>query len=133
VPAQRISKAFRDISATFQANPLNQDLVALRNENAIARSIRNLILTEPGERPFNPVLGSRVSSLLFETLDNQTAFAIKSEIINTIKNFEPRVTLNKVEVTPDFENNELHVSIRYNIVGIDVPGQELSFALEPTR
>jgi len=133
VPAQRISKAFRDISATFQANPLNQDLVALRNENAIARSIRNLILTEPGERPFNPVLGSRVYSLLFETLDNQTAFAIKSEIINTIKNFEPRVTLNKVEVTPDFENNELHVSIRYNIVGIDVPGQELSFALEPTR
>ncbi len=133
MPAQRISKAFRDISATFQANPLNQDLVALRNENAIARSIRNLILTEPGERPFNPVLGSRVSSLLFETLDNQTAFAIKSEIINTIKNFEPRVTLNKVEVTPDFENNELHVSIRYNIVGIDVPGQELSFALEPTR
>tara|TARA_B100000214_G_scaffold351398_1_gene305782 strand:+ start:850 stop:1251 length:402 start_codon:yes stop_codon:yes gene_type:complete len=133
VPAQRISKAFRDISATFQANPLNQDLVALRNENAIARSIRNLILTEPGERPFNPVLGSRVSSLLFETLDNQTAFAIKSEIINTIRNFEPRVTLNKVEVTPDFENNELHVSIRYNIVGIDVPGQELSFALEPTR
>ena len=133
MPAQRISKAFRDISATFQANPLNQDLVALRNENAIARSIRNLILTEPGERPFNPVLGSRVSSLLFETLDNQTAFAIKSEIINTIKNFEPRVTLNKVEVTPDFENNEFHVSIRYNIVGIDVPGQELSFALEPTR
>ncbi len=133
MPAQRISKAFRDISATFQANPLNQDLVALRNENAIARSIRNLILTEPGERPFNPVLGSRVSSLLFETLDNQTAFAIKSEIINTIRNFEPRVTLNKVEVTPDFENNELHVSIRYNIVGIDVPGQELSFALEPTR
>ena len=133
MPAQRISKVFRDISATFQANPLNQDLVALRNENAIARSIRNLILTEPGERPFNPVLGSRVSGLLFETLDNQTAFAIKSEIINTIRNFEPRVTLNKVEVTPDFENNELHVSIRYNIVGIDVPGQELSFALEPTR
>ena len=133
MPAQRISKAFRDISATFQANPLNQDLVALRNENAIARSIRNLILTEPGERPFNPILGSRVSSLLFETLDNQTAFAIKSEISNTIENFEPRVTLNKVQVKPDFESNEFHVSIRYTIVGIDAPGQELSFALEPTR
>ena len=133
MPAQRISKAFRDISATFQANPLNQDLVALRNENAIARSIRNLILTEPGERPFNPVLGSRVSSLLFENLDNQTAFAIKSEISNTIENFEPRVTLNKIQVKPDFENNEFHVSIRYNIVGIDAPGQQLSFALEPTR
>lgn len=133
MPAQRVSKAFRDISATFQANPLNQDLVGLRNETAIARSLRNLILTVPGERPFNPVLGSGVHRLLFENFDQQTAFAIKSEIETSIENFEPRVDLKKVEVAADFDNNEFFITIRYNIVGIDAPGQELSFALEPTR
>ena len=86
MPAERVSKAFRDISATFQSNPLNQDLVALRNENAIARSIRNLVMTIPGERPFNPVLGSNVYQLLFENFDNQTAYAIKSQIETTIDN-----------------------------------------------
>ena len=133
MPAERVSKAFRDISATFQCNPLNQDLVALRNENAIARSIRNLVMTVPGERPFNPVLGSNVYQLLFENFDNQTAYAIKSQIETTIDNFEPRVELDDVEVVADFDNHEFNVIIRYQIVGIDVPAQELSFALEPTR
>lgn len=133
MPAERVSKAFRDISATFQSNPLNLDLVALRNENAIARSIRNLVMTVPGERPFNPVLGSNVYQLLFENFDNQTAYAIKSQIETTIDNFEPRVELDDVEVVADFDNHEFNVIIRYQIVGIDVPAQELSFALEPTR
>lgn len=133
MPAERVSKAFRDISATFQSNPLNLDLVALRNENAIARSIRNLVMTIPGERPFNPVLGSNVYQLLFENFDNQTAYAIKSQIETTIDNFEPRVELDDVEVVADFDNHEFNVIIRYQIVGIDVPAQELSFALEPTR
>ena len=133
MPAERTSKAFRDISATFQANPLNMDLVALRNESAIARSIRNLVMTEPGERPFNPVLGSKVSTLLFEQFDNQTAYAIQSEIQRSINNFEPRVSLKKVQVAADMDNYEFNVSIRYIIVGIDASEQELSFALEPTR
>ena len=93
MPAQRTSKAFRDVSATFQVNPLNFDIVSLRNENAIARSVRNLILTIPGERPFNPVLGSNVYKLLFENFDSQTAFAIRTQIKNTINNFEPRVKI----------------------------------------
>ena len=133
MPAERITKSFRDVSATFQANPLNMDLVALRNENAIARSIRNLVMTIPGERPFNPVLGSNVYQLLFENFDDQTAYAIKTEIENSIRNFEPRVDLSDVQVTANVDNYEFDVVIRYIIVGIDVLPQSLSFALEPTR
>ena len=133
MPVQRVSKSFKDISATFQINPLNRDLIQLKNTNAIARSIRNLIMTVPGERPFNPVLGSQVTNLLFETLDKLTASTIKSEIENTILNFEPRVNLNQVIVKAQPDNNQFDVEIQYYIVGIDVPLQELTFALEPTR
>jgi len=133
VPAERISKAFRDISASFQINPLNYDLIALRNENAIARSIRNLVLTVPGERPFNPALGSEVYRLLFENFDLQTAFAIQTQIKNTISNFEPRVSIDSVTVTPDIDAHEFNVTITYNIVGIEAETQQLQFALEPTR
>ena len=133
MPAQRISKAFKDVSASFQINPLNYDLIALHNENAIARSIRNLVMTVPGERPFNPALGSEVYKLLFENFDLQTAFAIQTHIENTIKNFEPRVTLNSVIVAPNPDAYEFNVTITYNIVGIESDPQQLQFALEPTR
>jgi len=133
VPVQRVSQSFKDISATFQINPLNRDLIALNNSYAIARSIRNLIMTVPGDRPFNPVLGSQVTNLLFENLDKLTALTIKSEIVNTIENFEPRVRLNEVNVKSQPDQNQFDVKIQYYIVGIDVPLQELTFALEPTR
>ena len=133
MPVQRVSRSFKDISATFQINPLNRDLIALNNAYAIARSIRNLIMTVPGDRPFNPVLGSQVTNLLFENLDKLTALTIKSEIVNTIENFEPRVRLNEVIVNAQSDKNQFDVKIQYYIVGIDVPLQELTFALEPTR
>ena len=133
MPAERISKAFKDVSASFQINPLNYDLIALHNENAIARSIRNLVLTVPGERPFNPALGSEVYRLLFESFDLQTAFAIQTQIENTIRNFEPRVSIESVNVIPDPDVHEFNVSITYNIVGIDASTQQLQFSLEPTR
>jgi len=133
VPVQRISKAFKDVSATFQVNPINSDLIVLRNENAIARSIRNLVFTIPGEQPFEPTIGSNVTNLLFENLDFLTASSIRSEIENTINNFEPRVRLREVKVTPNFDNNAFDVAIRYDIIGIDVSPQQLSFALQPTR
>ena len=85
MPARRVSQGFKDISATFQINPLNNDLIAIRNANAISRSIRNLVFTVPGEKPFQPDIGSNVSRLLFETLDELTANSIKSEIENTIE------------------------------------------------
>ena len=133
MPVQRRSQGFLDISASWQNNPLSNDLIGLKNENAIARSVRNLILTTQGERPFQPVLGSNVNNLLFDNMDKLTAAALKDEIRNTIENYEPRVELEEIIVDPNFENNEFNVTIQYYIVGIDVPEQELSFVLESTR
>ena len=133
MPVERVSKGFKDISASFQVNPLTYDLIAIKNETAIARSIRNLVLTYQGERFFNPILGSKVSRLLFENIDEITASAIQEEITTTINNFEPRVNLLSVDVSPDYDNGEFNVTIRYEIVGIDVLPQQLSFALQPTR
>ncbi len=133
MPVQRRSIGFKDLSASFENNPLNNDLIGLRNENAIARSVRNLVQTIQGERPFQPVLGSNVQNLLFDNMDKLTASSIKQEIINTIENYEPRVEMGEVNVEPNYDNNEFHVSVQYYIVGIDVPEQELSFVLESTR
>ena len=133
MPVERISKSFKDISMSFQVNPLTYDLIALTNENAIARSLRNLVLTDRGERFFNNNLGSRVNSLLFESLDDITASSIRDEIENTINNYEPRVELISVNVTPDYDNNQLNVAIKYYIIGIEAQPQQLSFALQPTR
>ena len=133
MPVQRRSRGFLDLSASFKNNPLSNDLIGLKNENAISRSVRNLILTTQGERPFQPVLGSNVNNLLFDNMDKLTAAALKEEIRNTIENYEPRVELEDIIVDPNFENNEFNVTIQYYIVGIDVPEQELSFVLESTR
>ncbi len=133
MPVQRISRGFKDLSASFQTNPLSNDLIALKNESAIARSVRNLVLTGQGERPFQPVLGTGVSRLLFENMDKLTASSIRSELRTTIENYEPRVEINEIIVEPDFERNAFDVTLQYFIIGMDVPEQELTFALEPTR
>ena len=133
MPVQRLSKGFKDLSASFQTSPLNNDLIALKNESAIARSVRNLVLTIQGERPFQPVLGTGVSRLLFENMDKLTASAIRSELRTTIENYEPRVEINEIIVEADFERNAFDVTLQYFIIGMDVPEQELTFALEPTR
>jgi len=133
MPVERLSRGFKDISMSFQVNPLNNDLISINNETAIARSVRNLVFTLPGERFFNENLGSRVSQTLFETMDEISASVIKDEITNTINNYEPRVDLISVDVSPNYDNNEFNVTINYYIVGIDVLPQQLSFALQPTR
>ena len=133
MPLERTSREFKDLSMSFLVNPLNYDLIALKNETAISRSIRNLVFTSPGERFFNENIGSRISRFLFENLDDNTAVAIRDEIEFTIVNYEPRVDLIEVNVVPNYDNNEFNVTVIYNIVGIDVPAQQLSFALEPTR
>lgn len=133
MPAERISKKFKDISAVFEVNPLNDDLIVLRNYNAVARSIRNIIFTSPGDKPFNPFFGSRVSELLFDPIDQITTLAVKTEIEESIKNFEPRVNLVEVQVDPSHDDNEYNVIINYEIIGIDVEPQQLAFALELTR
>ena len=133
MPVERISKNFKDIGSAFQINPLSNDLLAIKNETAIARSVRNLIFTLQGERFFNQDLGSRVSRALFENIDRISASIIEDEIKNTIDNFEPRVRLIDVSVAPDYSNNEFNVTLSYDIVGIDVLPQQLSFALQQTR
>ena len=133
MPLERVSKGFRDISMTFQVNPLNYDIIGLKNESAIARSVRNLVFTLPGERIFNENLGSKVSRSLFENMDEISASVIQDEIENTIRNYEPRVNLIDVVVSPNYDENEFNVTINYRIVGIDVLPQQLSFALQPTR
>ena len=133
MPVQRISKTFKDISMSFKVNPLNDDLIAIKNTTAIARSLRNLVLTAPGERFFNENLGSNVNNLLFENMDDVTASSIKDEIQNTINNYEPRVKLLKTQVSPNFETLEFDVVIRYEIIGVEAQPQQLSFALEPAR
>jgi phage baseplate assembly protein W len=133
VPAERISKGFKDISAVFEVNPLNDDLIVLRNSNAIARSIRNIIFTSRGDKPFNPFLGSRVNQMLFDPMDQISSVSLKSEIERTINSFEPRVNLDKVTVTPNYDENQYDIVIKYQIIGIDLDTQQLSFALELTR
>ena len=133
MPLERVSRSFKDISATFQSNPLNNDLVALKNENAIARSIRNIVFTSPGEKFFQPTFGSRVSELLFDNMDEVSALSIKDEITSSIERFEPRVSLQEVLVNPDFDGNQYDIILKYNIIGADIPTQQLEFVLQPTR
>ena len=133
MPLERVSQGFKDLSMTFQRNPLTDDLIALKNETAISRSIRNIVFTVPGERFFDNDFGSNISRSLFENLDNISANTIREEITQSILNYEPRVELARVNVRPNFDNNEFNVTIIYEIIGADVPPQELQFVLQPTR
>ena len=133
MPVERISKGFKDISMSFEVNPINADIIGVKNDTAIARSVRNLVLTTPGERFFNEDLGSGVSKVLFDIVDDISSAVIKDEIEETIIRFEPRVKLTDVKVKPDYDNNEFNVTITYDIIGIDVSSQQLNFALQPTR
>ncbi len=133
MPLERVSQGFKDISMTFQSNPLNEDLIALKNANAIARSVRNIVMTVPGEKFFNPSFGSRITESLFENIDNITATIIIDNIRESIENFEPRVELLDVQAFPDYDNNGFDVTIIYEIIGIEIPAQELQFVLQSSR
>tara|TARA_B100001250_G_scaffold156535_1_gene134608 strand:+ start:95 stop:496 length:402 start_codon:yes stop_codon:yes gene_type:complete len=133
VPIERVSQGFKDISMTFQVNPLNSDLIGLKNENAIARSVRNIVFTLPGEKFFDEDFGSRISASLFENIDEISAAEIVDEIKQSLINYEPRVSLLDVQAFPNFDNNQFDVRIIYEIIGADVPAQELQFALQSTR
>jgi len=133
MPLERVSQAFKDISMTFQSNPLTNDLITLKNESAIARSIRNIVFTLPGEKFFNPNFGTKISRILFENNDEISSSIIRNEIASSIINFESRVNLKDVIVSTDFDRNAFNVMIVYEIIGADVPAQQLEFVLQPTR
>jgi len=133
VPLERVSRGFKDISMSFQANPLSNDLIALKNENAIARSVRNIIFTVPGEKMFNPDFGTNINDSLFELLDEISGTVIKDRITYSLETYEQRISLIDVIVVPDFDNNGYDVEISYRIIGADVDPQQISFILQPTR
>ena len=133
MPVERISRGFKDISMSFQANPLNDDLIGLKNENAIARSVKNIVFTLPGEKYFNPNFGSKITNTLFQNVDDISATVIVDEIKQSITNYEPRVDLIDIQADPDFDKNEFNITIIYEIIGADVPAQELQFALQAAR
>ena len=133
MPAQRVSKSFKDLSMSFKFNPFSGYLITLKNENAIARAVRNIVLTSPGEKLFNPEFGSSISEILFENVDDITAISIQDEISSSLKNYEPRVELINVDVDPNFDQNQFDVRITYRIVGVDIPPSQLDFALLPSR
>jgi len=129
----RISRAFKDISFSFEPHPVTKDLPVLINERAISRSVRNLVETIPTERFFNSLLGSDVRRSLFEFVDYGSASVIEDQIKTTINNFENRVDNVQVEVEPRPDNNEFEVTIIFDIIGQDFPTQQFSFLLEATR
>ena len=130
---KRISRAFKDISLSFNPHPITKDLTILKNENAIKKSVRNLVQTIPTERFFNSALGSEVRDSLFDFVDFGTASVIQNQIQITLENFEPRIDNVVVEVDPRPDLNEFEVTVFFNIVGQDIPTQEFTFMLESTR
>jgi|TARA_B100000427_G_scaffold73716_1_gene59751 hypothetical protein len=133
MPLERVSQGFKDISMSFESNPLTEDLIAIKNETAIARSIRNIVFTLPGEKFFDPDFGSDISGSLFENIDDITGGIIEDQIRQSINNYEPRVNLLSLQTNPNFDNNAFDVTITYEVVGADIPPQELEFVLQPTR
>ena len=135
MPLERVNSGFKDFSMSFQANPLSKDLIALKNANAIARSVKNIVFTLPGEKFFNPDCGSRITASLFDNINDITANIIVDEITESIVRYEPRVQLIEegVRAFPNYDNNTFDVIIVYEIIGADVPPQQLEFVLESNR
>ena len=130
---RRISRAFKDISLSFDPHPVTGDLPVLKNEAAIRRSVRNIVMTIPTEKFFNSLFGTDVRKSLFEFVDYGTASVINSQIRNSINNFESRVDNLQVLVNPYPDLNSFEVTIIFDIIGQEFPTQEYSFLLEATR
>ena len=131
---KRILRAFKDINLSFSPHPVTKDLTVLRNENAIKRSVRNIVQTIPTERFFNSILGSDVRGLLFDNfVDFGTASVIEDQIKIAIENFEPRVDNLQVNVNPKPDDNEFEVNVLFDIIGQEFPAQSFSFILQAAR
>ena len=130
---KRISRVYKDIDLSFEAHPVTKDLKVLKNENAIRRSIRNIVQTIPTERFFNSLLGSDVRSSLFEFIDFGTASTVENQVLIAIEKFEPRVDNVQVFVNPNQDENSFDVTIFFDIIGQEFPKQEYTFLLEATR
>ena len=133
MPAQRFSQGFKDISLSFKRHPVTNDILIFKNEDAIKRSVQNLVRIIRGEVFFNELLGTRISGSLFELANSDYTDPIKTEIETVLKNFEPRVTLRDVDFKSFPDKNAIEVIINYDIIGLSAPTQSVNFILEPTR
>ena len=129
----RKSRAFKDISLSFSPHPVTKDLPVLLNERAIVRSVRNLVETIPTERFFNSLIGTDVRDTLFSNFDRMNVMMIEDQIREVCANFEPRVNNVGATVKARPDDNQLDVTVFFDIVGLDTPTQSFSFILEPTR
>ena len=126
-------QTFKDLSVTFKKHPVTDDIVVAKDKAAITQSITALLLTIKGERPFQPNLGSDLTSLLFEPLDYGTSALISSRIRDTLARYEPRIEVNEIRCTPDEMNNGYEVEMTYSIVGRKDTPVTVEFFLERTR
>lgn len=133
MPLQNVSRGFKDISLSFTRHPVTNDILPLKNADAIKRAVQNLVRIQIGEVFFNNLVGTRINEGLFELATQEFVDPIKTEIETVIKNYEPRVVLDSVDVEPNPDSNELNVTISYTIVGLALPSQVITFILQPTR
>lgn len=125
-------RTYKDLDLNFRAHPVTKDVVKRTGNAAIIGALRNLILTNLYEKPFQPNFGSRVRGLLFEDVSFITANILQSEISNAIANFEPRVGIDAVRVQANPEQNRYDVTIRFYINNLEAP-VTINFFLEKVR
>lgn len=131
--AVKISRAFKDISLSFSRHPVTNDLVSLRNEDAVKKSVINLCRTKLNERFFNELLGTRIEDSLFDLNNDDIAAVLETEIETLLENYEPRITLNDVSAVAQPDSYDLYIRIGYLITGLPFPPQNIEFLLQPTR
>ena len=127
------SRAFKDINLSFKRHPVTNDVITIRDEDAIKRSVKNIIFTILGEKPFEPEFGSVINESLFELNTSLNEIRVSDEIKQSLLNFEPRIDDIKVDVSIYPESNELNCTVQYDIVGITAPPQEVEVLLFPAR
>ena len=127
------SRAFKDINLSFKRHPVTNDVVVIRDEDAIKRSVRNIIFTILGEKPFDPTFGSVMNDSLFELSTSLNEIRISDEITSSLNRFEPRISNIVVNTTVQPDSNELNCTVQYDIVGIPAPTQTVDVLLFPAR
>ena len=127
------SRAFKDINLSFKRHPVTNDVLTIRDEDAIKRSVRNIIFTILGEKPFEPDFGSVINDALFDLNTNLNEIRVSDEITQSLLNFEPRINNVIVTVTVAPDSNELNCTVQYDIVGLPTPTQEVDVLLFPAR
>ena len=127
------SRAFKDINLSFKRHPVTNDVVTINDEDAIKRSVKNIIFTILGEKPFQPLFGSVINESLFELTTTLSEMKVSDEITQSLLNYEPRIANTEVTVSVYPDSNEMNVTVQYDIVGIPAPPQQVEVLLFPAR